>query len=161
MSVTKSKKYFGEKPLEGPVPFGSRYKVKNKEIKGNRYENRSNNRYINYPSPEELAEYERICEGSSSQIIALLDKDQIHRQKAYIKNQEARVLSDRMKMFFGAFCLLGNTAAVVYLAMNGHQIPSTVTAVALILSVKLFYANKPSFKKQNSSNNRFKRNHKK
>ena len=115
------------------------------------------NRYVSYPSPEELAEYDRICKGSSTHIIELLNKEQVHRQNLHAKKHESRTLSERIKMSLGAICILGNICAVVYLAIEGHQIPSAIVAVALLLSVKLFYTNKPSYNKTNVTNNRFRR----
>jgi uncharacterized membrane protein len=155
MSITKSKKYFGEKPLEGPTPFGSKYNGKKKAEESSRPDNRGANRNKIYPSPEELAEYESICKGSASQIIELLNKDQAHRQNLYVKKHKSRTLSERIKTSLGAICILGNICAVVYLAIEGHYAPSSIVAIALLLSVKLFYTNKPSYKKTNTEKNRF------
>lgn len=158
MSVTKSKKYFGEKPLDGPTPFGAMYREK-KNIRSENF--RRNSGYnLAYPSPEQMEEYERICEGSSSHIIALLDKEQIHRQKMSIRMQKSRIFSDRLKTLLQASCMLANTSAVVYLSMIGQYIPSSITAVALLLSVKLFYSNKQSYHNSRVANNRFRRKNK-
>ncbi len=133
----KTKKYFGEKPLEAPVPFGSMYKNKrtnhSSDIKSKEHKN------YYYPSPEQLAEYDRICEGSSSKIIAMLDKDQMNRHALSQKSLRARILSQRLAMFLSAIVITIIATISGYLALKGFEIQSIILSVAAVVGIVYVY----------------------
>lgn len=138
----KTKKYFGEKPLEGPIPFGSMYKEVPAETQAKiehfKYINYSH-RNLPYPTSQELAEYERICKGSSHQIIAMLDKDQIHKQKLSIKSLNAKILTKRIETFLSFLLMLAIVCATVFLSHNGYIVPASLVALSGTVAAVCIY----------------------
>lgn len=165
----KTKKYFGEKPLEGPIPFGSMYRDAPSETKertdNNKHHNpyTHNNRNLPYPTSAELAEYERVCKGSSHQIIAMLDKDQIHKQKLSIKSLNAKILTKRIEIFLSFLLMLAIVSATVFLSYNGYIIPASLVAVSGIVSALCIYkyntqsSVKPNYYNRNNHYNKNKK----
>jgi|GEM_PF-1786193 len=152
----KTKKYFGEKPLEGPIPFGSMYKetVDNTK-KTNQVIAKSGNynRNLSYPTPEELSEYERICKGSSRHIMEMLNKEQIHRQKLSIKSLNAKIFTKRIETFLSFLLMITIVSATVFLSHNGYIIPASLVALSGIVSALCIYKyNMQSVMKPNHHN---------
>jgi len=158
----KTKKYFGDKPLEGPVPFGSMYRTATSEAiteSSNQSQNTSKfnnyNRNFSYPTPAELMEYERICKGSSSQIIAMLDKEQVYRQKTSTQSLNATILSKRIEVLLSFTLMMAIIAATVFLSNYGHIIPASITALSGIVSAMCIYRYNIKATEKPAHSNRF------
>ena len=161
MTVRKTKKYFGEKPLDGPVPFGAMYREDKHDNKVNPNQDKQDqvfsHRNFAYPSTTELAEYDRICKGSSVQIIAMLDKEQAHRQKMSVKSLEARVLSERMAIFLSFFAIVIMVIATIFMSIQDAKIPAIITACCAVIAVIAVYKYKtrPVEQRHHNHKNRF------
>lgn len=158
----KTKKYFGEKPIEGPIAFGDMYKRAIKSSNNSRDTNNRDYRNNYYPSPEQLAEYERISEGSSSHIIALLDKEQINRQRFSQKSLNAKIVSHRLAMVLSFISVVFITGSAAYLALEGYEIQSIILSVASLASIVATYkynkSNSPNPFRRNFSKNKKSKN---
>jgi uncharacterized membrane protein len=139
----KTKKYFGEKPLEGPIAFGDMYKNPSKSVSISETKHRDS-RSNHYPSPEQLAEYERISKGSSSHIIAMLDKEQINRHAFSQRSLKAKIFSYRLSMLLCFLVVLFIASSSIYLAIGGYEVQSIILSIATVVAIAGVYKHNKS-----------------
>ncbi len=139
--MSKGRKYFGETPLEGPTPINALYKNMKKKspyYKQNDFTFKRDENNSSYPSPEKLAEYDKVCKGSAHKIMELLERDQKHRHQLDVENIKSKTRAHILEAalaFILSVVVIAATLALTYFGYNSIAIITIIFGMLAVMTM--------------------------
>src|SRR3989344_3906565 len=78
------------------------------------------------PPPEALARYEQVVRGAAERIIAMAEKQAMHRQDLEAKVIRSDISNSRLGLWFGLTIGVVGIVSGTFLAYNGHAVVGTI-----------------------------------
>lgn len=87
------------------------------------------------PPPEALAQYNDVIPGAAERILAMAEKQQLHRQKLELEVIRSNINAQRLGVLLGFFIALTATGGGIYLIANGQSVGGLVSILATLVAL--------------------------